>query len=295
MAELSVACLPPDVLQLVLAKLGGDVASLCAASCVSKAWHAAASRPEAWHVIRVKGDSAPPPLARKLTDARLVQLLSRCVEGTPAVGTRQRHRLSSLNLDRCELVTDAGLAPLRKKSRAQRLRYVSLVGCTSVTLASLAETLRAALGQSKLRKLSVRGLVWRTRGEGDPVTHEERGDATESQLQQLRTLLKRPDALDVRERCVGVASRPCLAFVRKVVHACGACPTTLCKWCKHHDNGQVQPCCGNYACGDCLEGHLSYSDDEVCPVCNAGGSGSDGWGSEFYSDEDKGEDEYDDF
>ena len=251
--------LPPDVLLLVLAKLGGDVASLCAASCVSKAWHAAASRPEAWRVIRVKSDASrvtPPPRARKLTDARLVQLLSRCVEATPAVG--KQHHLSSLTLDRCDLVTNAGLAPLRE---ARRLRNLNLVGCTSVTLAGLVETLRVPLGEKKLRKLAVDGLACQTRGNGTPLTHAERG-ATETQLQQLRTLLERPDALGVRERCVGTVLRPCLALVRKVAHVCGACRSTVCEWCMHHDDGQVPPCCRRYACGNCFDRF-----GNACPMC----------------------------
>ena len=270
------ATLPSDVLLLVLSKLGGDVKALCAASCVSKAWNAAASRPEAWRVIRVKSDGAPSPLARKLTDSRLVQLLSRCVEATPGVGTtRQRHHLSSLTLDRCALVTDAGLAPLRA---GRRLRYLNLVGCTLVTLASLVETLCAALGKKKLRKLAVNGLAWQRRG-FERRTHEDRG-ATGAQLQQLRTLLAHPDALDVRERCVGTISRPCLTFVRKVEHACGGCPGTVCKWCAHRSEGRVMSCCGNYECGECLDGYFDDGEDDACPVCNP-----EGFDDAFYSDE----------
>lgn len=126
--------LPCEVLQRVLSWLQGDLASLCAALCVCRAWRLAArGEPALWRVLtvcagRVWGARERPPLALKLTDARLAYLLS-------LAGAQLTH----LHLHGCALLTDAALMPL---SRCPLLRQLSLVGCRQLSHAAVLHALQ---------------------------------------------------------------------------------------------------------------------------------------------------------
>ena len=96
--------LPPDVLAFILQPLQGDMASLCAAACIARAWRAAVASPNLWTRI------GPLPLAAaaRLTDARLKQLVGR------AQGGLRHLDLSDIAGSR---LTSAGLAAaLRRES-----------------------------------------------------------------------------------------------------------------------------------------------------------------------------------
>ena len=96
--------LPPDVLAFILQPLLGDVASLCAAACIARAWRDAVASPLLWTRI----GPLPPAAAARLTDARLIQLVGR------AQGGLQHLDLSDVS--GCCL-TNAGLfAALRRES-----------------------------------------------------------------------------------------------------------------------------------------------------------------------------------
>jgi hypothetical protein len=97
--------LPADVLRVVLTPLANDVASLCAAACVARAWRAAACDPRLWRRLRF-----PPKAARQLTDAALAALVRR-------VGGE----LERVNLEGCVRVTARGAAEALAGKKLQAL------------------------------------------------------------------------------------------------------------------------------------------------------------------------------
>jgi len=66
------AWLPPSLLLRILTPHAGDVATLCAAACVARAWRDAAFTPRLWADMCMS-----PRLASRLTDARLAILTAR--------------------------------------------------------------------------------------------------------------------------------------------------------------------------------------------------------------------------
>jgi hypothetical protein len=81
--------LPLDALRIVLARHAGDVAQLCAAACVSRAWRAAAAERQLWkalhNFLHLKHTTRAPRLL-ELTEARLAELATRAgsgVDGEP--------------------------------------------------------------------------------------------------------------------------------------------------------------------------------------------------------------------
>jgi hypothetical protein len=94
--------LPPpalsaDALGAVLCALNGDVASLCAAACVARAWRDAALHPSLWRDFSTCfGDG---DVAARLTDARLAALVARARGG-----------LERLHLSSCAALTAFGVA-----------------------------------------------------------------------------------------------------------------------------------------------------------------------------------------
>ena len=99
--------LPVDVLFLVLLPLKGDMASLCAAACVARAWRKAASSPRLWMNL----GPFPGKAAANLTDARLKELVSRARRCLVHLNVRS---ISTSSL------TDEGLiAALRRETHIQ--------------------------------------------------------------------------------------------------------------------------------------------------------------------------------
>jgi len=113
--------LPPTVLHAILLPLAGDIATLCAAACVSTNWHVAALHPRLWKKLELH-----PPLyatapgadtscqstkPQHLTDERLAMLVRRAC-GLDAKGNV--HKLLSLRATHSTEVTLRGvLAALR--------------------------------------------------------------------------------------------------------------------------------------------------------------------------------------
>jgi hypothetical protein len=121
MSPLSTLPPPPalsaDTLIAVLRALNGDVASLCAAACVSRAWRDAALHPSLWRDFSACfGDG---DVAARLTDARLAALV-----------TRARGGLERLHLSSCTALTAFGVvAALRGCPPLTTLR-VRALQCT---------------------------------------------------------------------------------------------------------------------------------------------------------------------
>ena len=72
--DAGISDLPVDVLRVVFRFLADDVASLCAAACVKRSWHAAVLQPALWRDLRF---AEQPDVARRLTDTRLELLVRR--------------------------------------------------------------------------------------------------------------------------------------------------------------------------------------------------------------------------
>ncbi len=121
--------------------LEGDVASLCAAACVSKAWNAAATR-DARVWCRLVASS--PDVATKLTDERLALLLGR------SAGALER-----IDLTGCDQLTPGAIADALAGAR-DTLTHVS-VAFTAVSACAVLGALDGR--ETPLACLSVRGIT----------------------------------------------------------------------------------------------------------------------------------------
>ncbi len=96
--------LPPEVMRIILAKHAGDVATLCAAACVSRSWHAAALEPRLWWKIDTRSGAAT--VAAVFTDERLALLVRRAC-GVDAGG--KARSLSALDVSGATELTLRGV------------------------------------------------------------------------------------------------------------------------------------------------------------------------------------------
>ena len=102
--------LPLDALRLVLAPYAGNVAQLCAAACVSRAWRAAAAERQLWkslHIFQHLKHTARAPRPVELTVARLAELVTR---GGSGVGGQPHLELLSLEQSKLTSITARGVA-----------------------------------------------------------------------------------------------------------------------------------------------------------------------------------------
>ena len=105
LGELVVPDLPSDVMPRLFSSLAGDVATLCAAACVSRQWRKLAASPALWTALLVHGAAA----RAALTPQRLASLLDRG-GGMP---------LRALDLTACVRLTGADvLAALQGRAMA---------------------------------------------------------------------------------------------------------------------------------------------------------------------------------
>lgn len=108
---------------LVLANLAGDVPSLCAAACVSRAWRAAAAAPALWTRL----ERLPPAAARRLNTERLIWLVARAAGG-----------LERLDLSGADGVGDAGLDTALQQPHALT-HFVADSDCSMLSASVVAE------------------------------------------------------------------------------------------------------------------------------------------------------------
>jgi hypothetical protein len=100
------AVLPAPALARVLTYCGGDVRTLCAAACVSRAWREAAADPALWRVLSGLGrcaalrDHAGPHAA--LADARVASLVARAGPGA-AIELLDAHKCAAVSLTGLQL------------------------------------------------------------------------------------------------------------------------------------------------------------------------------------------------
>lgn len=280
--------MPAGVVQHVLQYLDGDARSLCAATCVSRSWAAAASEPALWRVINVLGDPLDTP--RRIParwrghsqssrrdnvtpQTALDALLSRnCVSGAPrpraltdgrlfSLVARAGGALEILTLSSCNWVSDEVLASCALSSQP-RLRAVSLVGCGLLSLPEVASALRG----TRVASLRVHGTA--------TLRHRGYEDGDQEAFEELRALVGERN-LD----CEAVCDATCGGMRRQSVESidlndhgfcsrarlpraadtgaftCDLCNDNYCGLC------HAKPvCCGGKPGGGCC-------DKKVCSEC----------------------------
>lgn len=132
--------LPADAIALVLARLAGDVPSLCAAACVARAWRAAATEPRLWTCLA----RLPPDVAERLTDQHLAALVARAAGG-----------LERLDVSGATELTDDGFVTAMKLPHALTA-FIADSDCSGLTGQGVANGL--VWRDGLMRELSVRGL-----------------------------------------------------------------------------------------------------------------------------------------
>jgi hypothetical protein len=210
--------LPPDILGRILALRAGEVATLCAAACVSHAWHDAAMQPRLWRdlcnfelvpVTRYRGPRMVP-----LTDARLATLVQRAL-GADGCG------LERLDVRNCELITARGVVA----------------------------ALRGAHQEGRLRELRVKGII---------SDADAGADVIDLLRTFLREGHYRGGFVDVHEHLlcnadVGAPGAPRLCSRLCDSTLCEECGIIRCSWCHApsymHDFAGTLPC--EHICSDC--------------------------------------------
>lgn len=253
--------LPVDVLRLVLLPLKDDMASLCAAACVARAWRQAATWPRLWSRIgRFRGNAAA-----NLTNARLKQIVSRARRGLRHLDLRG---LSSKTSN----LTDKGLAEaLRRQKRILSFRANGGL----LTGAGIAAALVPSSG--RLRKLLVCGVraLPRSASTGSMSSAQQEAflDACLDSALALRDLLAPDGYLNATAVCDAVMDGNVLC-----TRMCDETSVCWCEavYCKCHA-GCIFECegCDNTVCERCC----SFS-SEICNDCYLIGSDKSGFSSE---------------
>lgn len=279
-----------DTLDAVLARCVGDVATLCAAACVSRHWRAAASQPQLYAALQNFGS------AERLTDARLVALVRRAcgvdADGTPFCALRSLDLRSARNVTlrgvyhALWLPRDAAGEPLLRGA-LQRL-FVAGVRNTEADATSFADHL-AALSR------------FVSPGRDDDATDVERVESCASDVRGGRVCgrVVSEDEDHVCYKCDLACCVEC-AHVHRARRA-SQCPH-MCNRCRRFSDRWTQPCdrckrwccaacalecnaCGYLGpCADCAaegeEGHMYFCDCDDCGAiycegCAFGGDEAD--------------------
>lgn len=272
----SSAELPADMLPLVFARLGGDVAALCASACVSKGWHdTLLSTAPAWESL-VAGRAA-----LRMTDARLLSLVA-----------RSRGGLRNLDLSGCTALSDFGVS---KALRMDHLSHLSVVGCCNLnveTLVNMTLKYRPKLDSLRVRGLMRGGHACQDFAVSDTGDEQAAMDLVERERTMLKEMLHEPHDLDVTVGCMhagwpyhglvnsqgmhGVCGRMCNEEDR----ACSSCFTYRCIAHRYEltfapptptaDKSFEQcACCGKLFCKCCveaeeLEAEETYGEQLLC-------------------------------
>lgn len=229
-----------DALRLILAPYGdkGDLAQLCAAACVSRAWRNAAKEPKLWVSLtnfRHLKSTRYKLRFGEVTDEVLAELVKRAGDG------RELH-LNELDVTSCKLVSARGVvAALAGAGLEGKLKALKV-----------ADTLSSAKDSVVIANLR-RFLAKNCRNSGLDVRN------------YLPCAARIKDAGGRKKRC----SRLCADVF------CVECDIAICGWCS--DIGPFQPYHYNgpvfckHVCADC--GDLSYDDVGLmaCPGCDLEG------------------------
>lgn len=211
--------LPEGVIAHVLTFLNGEAPWICAAACVSRAWHAASLSPLVWRTISLGGVTVDggTNVAAKCTARRLRRLLHRAGDSLEVLDISGSLRLSDADIRQC----------LRLPSHPA-LRIVNIVradddaqeGDIFLTGNGIAEALRGR----KLDELKVLGAPFAPPGAALCYS------AVKEVLCSLGTIVRPPATLDVDTAC-----GHCGALIPgSRMNACSneECDAEWCDWCK---------------------------------------------------------------
>ena len=243
---------------LVLARLAGDVPSLCAAACVSRAWRAAAAAPALW----LRLERLPSEAAGRLNTERLIWLVARAAGG-----------LERLDLSGADGVGDDSLDAALQQPHALT-HFVADSDCSLLSASVVAEALASRSGH--LLQLTVAGVAVGPETPWDEDSDDERERAADAfiiasddVLDALRALMAPGGVLDGDHMCEGDGEL-CI-FVCGLSSTCAKCKRALCA---DHEKELFADCtacdkpfCGNY----CMHG-------EVCDACLAAAAAPDAAG-----------------
>ena len=233
------SALPADVLARVLARLTGDVPSLCAAACVAPAWRDAAAEPRLWVCLKLLPDTAG---AEHLTDERLKALVA-----------RSRGLLASLDVSGARQLTNKGLTAVLQQPHALTAFSAAIVH-GALTASGVARALAAQRG--RMLELSVQGLDC-----GPPIHLDDTSDsdgardswraACDDVIAALRALMAPEGVLDGDHVCSGEDddSEPCPAMCGRA-DLCAKCGTALCA--EHQTFLECIECCLPFCRDTCI-------------------------------------------
>jgi len=253
---------------LVLSCLVGDISSMCAAACVSRAWREAASTPSLWVCIGpLLGDE------ERLDDVRLQSLAVRAA-GAGGFTSLELHGTS---------VTDSGLMLALRHQRNK----VEQFDCSSnmhsnnkLTGIGVGAALLRSRGQ--IRVLNVRGIpALNAKKQNDILNGTEPKAALHNMrscvIRTLQTMMAPQCSIDVTDIC------PVAFKHNEQIYKCGrmCTPTEACHGCKSmrcnavtlHNLTACEECL-NLFCGRCMSDY-----GPVCGDCADIGA-LDGWDPE---------------
>jgi hypothetical protein len=173
------ATLSSDEVALILAQLDGDVPSLCAAACVSRAWRAAAAAPALW----VRLECLPPAVAERLNAERLAGLVARAAGGLQLLDLSDAGRFS---------LTDADLVAALRQPHALT-SFTADSGCERLTAAGVVAALASRRGL--MFELSVAGLAVGPELPSDDDEDEEDGEAFIARQRAVNAFVTESDAV----------------------------------------------------------------------------------------------------
>lgn len=242
----------------MLARLAGDVASLCAAACVAPAWRDAAAEPRLWARLALRRDAWA--AVTRLTDARLATLVA-----------RSRGLLESLDFRGARHLTDKGFFRALQQPHALTA-FSAEFCCGALTARGVARALASRRG--RMRELNVRGMNC-----GPPIPEDD--DTSDSEalrdawraacddiINALRALMAPDGVLDGDRLCSGDGWRyelcPALCSRGDVCAGCDQAfcadhqTFTFCIECRQpfcRDN-----CLQSAACDSCIALNHQYDD-----------------------------------
>jgi hypothetical protein len=256
------------VIALLLACLVGDVASLCAAACVARAWRDAAATPSLW----VRLDGLKIRCMERLTDSRLQSFVARALD---AGG------VTSLRLFRTP-VTDEGLLQALSQQQQPVLHFTAGAAFHSsnkLTGKGIATALKRSGGH--LQTLKVSGLPPLGAPEQEDIVRQHGAssrvallNARREVLSELLSLMAPGCSLDATGFCAEDVEHPenkAITYTCGILcdpgHACHdircrklvcfAVPfhSASCDWCNHS------------FCNDCMRGAFVGGEDTNGMVC----------------------------
>jgi hypothetical protein len=253
------------IIILVLSRLVGNISTLCAAACVSRAWRVAAATPSLW----VRIGPMPKAARQRLNDARLQSM---------AVRAADAGGFTALELNGTS-VTDDGLKQALRQQRRVLTSFITSLPSpgndnrSRMTGSGVAAALKRFRGH--LRVLNVGGLQSLDAKEQEDILGKPEAALHTARCRVLRALRKSmaPEcSLDVSGYCAAACTHGQQTYKCGILctpqNACASCKTMRCNV-EHHLT----------TCEECLKLFCRRCFSDFGPVCEgcADAGALDGW------------------